>query len=105
MRDIDERGMRAVLEEAIARVGTGSHGLHVSLDLDFVDPSEAPGVGTPVRGGATFREAHLAMEMLWDTGRIVGVDLVEVNPVLDRVNHTADLGVGLMASAFGQRIL
>ncbi len=105
MRDIDERGMRGVLSEAIARVSDGTDGIYVSLDLDFVDPQEAPGVGTPVRGGATFREAHLAMETLWDTGRLAGVDLVEVNPVLDRVNHTADLAVGLMASVFGQRIL
>jgi arginase len=105
MRDIDERGMRGVLAEAIAQVSNGTDGLYVSLDLDFVDPAEAPGVGTPVRGGATYREAHLAMETLWDTGRLVGIDLVEVNPVLDRVNHTAELAVGLMASAFGQRIL
>jgi len=105
MRDIDERGMRAILNEAIARVTDGTDGLHVSLDLDFVDPREAPGVGTPVRGGATYREAHLAMETLWDTERVVSMDLVEVNPVLDEVNHTAELAVGLMASAFGQRIL
>jgi arginase len=105
MRDVDERGLRAVLREAIDQVSDGTAGIHVSLDLDFVDPREAPGVGTPVRGGATFREAHLAMETLWDTGRIVAVDLVEVNPVLDEVNHTAELAVGLMASAFGQRIL
>jgi arginase len=105
MRDIDERGMRAVLEEAIARASDGTAGLHVSLDLDFVDPREAPGVGTPVLGGATFREAHLAMETLWDTGRVVGMDLVEVNPVLDHLNSTAELAVGLMASGFGQRIL
>jgi arginase len=105
MRDLDERGLRAVLSEAIAKVSAGTSGIHVSLDLDFIDPREAPGVGTPVRGGATFREAHLAMETLWDTGRIVSMDLVEVNPVLDEVNHTAELAVGLMASAFGQRIL
>jgi arginase len=105
MRDIDERGMRAVLAEAIERISDGTAGFHVSLDLDFVDPREAPGVGTPVRGGATYREAHLAMETLWDTERVVSMDLVEVNPVLDEVNHTAELAVGLMASAFGQRIL
>ncbi len=105
MREIDERGMRAVLQEAIARVSDGTTGLHVSLDLDFVDPQEAPGVGTPVRGGATYREAHLAMETLHDTGRIVAMDLVEVNPVLDRFNHTAELAVGLVASGFGKRIL
>lgn len=105
MREIDERGMRAVLQDAIDRVSTGTTGLHVSLDLDFVDPQEAPGVGTPVRGGATYREAHLAMEMLFDTQRIVAMDLVEVNPVLDRFNNTAELAVGLVASGFGQRIL
>jgi arginase len=105
MREIDERGMRAVLQEAIALVSDGTAGIHVSLDLDFVDPKEAPGVGTPVRGGATWREAHLAMETLCDTGRVVAMDLVEVNPVLDEFNHTAELAVGLVASAFGQRIL
>lgn len=105
MRDLDERGLRTVLAEAIARVSEGTDGIYVSLDLDFLDPQEAPGVGTPVRGGVTFREAHLAMETLWDTGRLVGMDLVEVNPVLDERNHTAELAVGLMASAFGQRIL
>lgn len=105
MREIDERGMRAVVQEAIALVSEGTTGIHVSLDLDFVDPQEAPGVGTPVRGGATYREAHLAMEMLHDTQRIVSMDLVEVNPVLDRFNHTAELAVGLVASGFGQRIL
>lgn len=105
MREIDERGMRAVLQEAIAAVSDGTVGIHVSLDLDFVDPKEAPGVGTPVRGGATWREAHLAMETLCDTGRVLAMDLVEVNPVLDEFNHTAELAVGLVASAFGQRIL
>ena len=105
MREIDERGMRAVLQEAIALASEGTHGIHVSLDLDFLDPREAPGVGTPVRGGATYREAHLTMETLWDTGRVVSMDLVEVNPVLDRENHTAELAVGLVASGFGQRIL
>ena len=105
MRDLDERGLRAILGEAIERANNGTGGFHVSLDLDFVDPREAPGVGTPVRGGVTYREAHLTMETLWDTGRMVAMDLVEVNPVLDEVNHTAELAVGLMASAFGQRIL
>lgn len=105
MRDLDERGLRVILGEAIEKVSNGTGGFHVSLDLDFVDPREAPGVGTPVRGGATYREAHLAMETLWDTGRMVAMDLVEVNPVLDEVNQTAELAVGLMASAFGQRII
>jgi arginase len=105
MREIDERGMRAVMQEAIAQVTKGTGGIHVSLDLDFVDPREAPGVGTPVRGGATFREAHLAMESIADTGKLVSMDLVEVNPVLDEFNQTAELAVGLVASAFGKRIL
>jgi|CXWL01.1.fsa_nt_gi arginase len=105
MRDIDERGLRTILAEAIAKVSDGTTGLHVSLDLDFVDPRDAPGVGTPVRGGVTYREAHLAMETLWDSGRVVSLDLVEVNPVLDSYNQTAELAVELMASAFGQRIL
>ena len=105
MRDIDERGLRTILAEAIAKVSEGTTGLHVSLDLDFVDPRDAPGVGTPVRGGVTYREAHLAMETLWDSGRVVSLDLVEVNPVLDSYNQTAELAVELMASAFGQRIL
>jgi arginase len=105
MREIDERGMRAVLQEAIQQVSQETVGIHVSLDLDFVDPAEAPGVGTPVRGGATYREAHLALETLCDTGKIVSMDLVEVNPVLDRFNQTAELAVGLLASAFGLRIM
>ncbi len=105
MRDIDERGLQTILAEAIARVSNGTDGLHVSLDLDFVDPRDAPGVGTPVRGGVTYREAHLAMETLWDTGLVVAIDLVEVNPVLDSGNQTAELAVELMASAFGQRII
>jgi arginase len=105
MRQIDERGIRAAVEEAlaIARVGTG--GFHVSLDLDFVDPREAPGVGTPVRGGATYREAHLAMEMIADSGGMVSMDIVEVNPILDTANQTAELAAELALSAMGKRIL
>src|SRR5512138_2565485 len=80
MRDIDERGMRAVMLDAIAAASRGTAGLHVSLDMDFVDPRDAPGVGTPVRGGATYREAHLAMEMICDSGRVVSMEVVEVNP-------------------------
>jgi arginase len=105
MRDIDERGMRAVMADALALAGDGTAGIHVSCDADFVDPREAPGVGTPVRGGATYREAHLAMEMVADSGRLVALDIVEINPVLDDHNRTAELCVGLVASAFGQRIL
>jgi len=105
MRDIDERGMRAVMAEAIAIAGAGTAGMHVSLDADFVDPTEAPGVGTPVRGGATYREAHLAMEMIHDARTMVALDLVEINPVLDTHNRTAELAVAVARSAFGLRIL
>ena len=105
MRDIDERGLRAVMSDAIEVASAGTGGIHVSCDADWVDPAEAPGVGTPVRGGATMREAHLAMEMLSDTGLLVGMDLVEINPILDTHNHTAELAVDLIASAFGRGIL
>lgn len=105
MRDIDERGMRAVMADAIAIATAGTAGMHVSLDADFVDPSEAPGVGTPVRGGATYREAHLAMEMIHDAKKLVALDIVEINPVLDSHNRTAELAVAVARSAFGLRIL
>jgi arginase len=105
MRDIDERGMRAVMEEAIKRASSGTAGIHVSFDLDGMDPDLAPGVGTPSPGGFSYREAHLAMEMLADTGKVISAELVEVNPILDRQNGTARLGVGLLASLLGKRIL
>ena len=105
MRDIDERGLVSVMRDAIARASTGTSGIYVSCDADWVDPSEAPGVGTPVKGGATYREAHLAMEMLCDSAKMVGMDIVEINPVLDRVNRTAELMVGLVSSALGKRTL
>ena len=105
MRDIDERGLRDVMREAIAIATNGTAGFHVSCDADWIDPSEAPGVGTPVRGGATFREGHLAMELVADTGKLVSMDVVEINPVLDEMNRTAELCVGLATSAFGLRIL
>ena len=105
MRDIDERGMRAVMEEALRAAGRGTIGYHVSLDMDWIDPEDAPGVGTPVRGGATYREAHLAMEILADHGRMVSFEIVEVNPVIDEHNRTADLAVELACSAFGKKIL
>jgi arginase len=105
MRDIDERGMRAVMEEAVKVAGNGTAGYHVSLDLDWIDPEDAPGVGTPVRGGATYREAHLAMEILADHGRLLSFEMVEVNPVIDEHNRTADLAVELACSAFGKKIL
>jgi arginase len=105
MRDIDERGLRAVMEEAIRLASDGTAGFHLSLDMDFVDPQDAPGVGTPVRGGATYREAHLAMEMICDSGQMLSMEVVEVNPVIDEVNRTADLAVELVMSALGKRIL
>jgi arginase len=105
MRDIDERGMRAVMEEALRAAGRGTAGYHVSLDMDWIDPEDAPGVGTPVRGGATYREAHLAMEILADHGRMLSFEIVEVNPVIDEHNRTADLAVELACSAFGKKIL
>jgi arginase len=105
MRDIDERGLRAVMSDALEIATRGTGGIHVSCDADWVDPGEAPGVGTPVRGGATLREAHLAMEMIHDSNAMVAMDLVEINPILDRHNHTAELAVDLIASAFGRCIL
>jgi len=105
MRDIDERGMRTVMEEALRMAGRGTAGYHVSLDMDWVDPEDAPGVGTPVRGGATYREAHLAMEIIADHGRMLSFEIVEVNPVIDEHNQTADLAVELALSAFGKKIL
>ena len=105
MRDIDERGMRTVMEEALRIAGRGTAGYHVSLDMDWIDPEDAPGVGTPVRGGATYREAHLAMEIIADHGRMLSFEIVEVNPVIDEHNRTADLAVELALSAFGKKIL
>ena len=105
MRDIDERGMRAVMEEAIKRATSGTAGIHVSFDLDGIDPDFAPGVGTPSPGGLSYREAHLAMEMLYDTGKVISVEFVEVNPILDHSNITAKLGVELLASLLGKKIL
>jgi arginase len=105
MRDVDERGMRTIMREAILRASDGTGGIHVSLDMDGVDPGEAPGVGTPVRGGFSYREAHLAMEILSDSGLMRSMEIVEVNPVLDTANRTANLGVELVMSALGKRIL
>ncbi len=104
MRFIDEIGMRRTMVRALAGVDERTH-LHLSLDLDFVDPEIAPGVGTPVRGGPTYREAHLAMEMIADSGRLGSVDLVELNPALDVRNTTAELAVDLVESLFGKSTL
>ena len=105
MRDLDERGMRDVVDEAIRLASDGTAGVHLSFDLDVVDPEDAPGTGTPVWGGITYREAHLAMEMLADRAQIVAIDLVEVNPVLDTQNMTGILAAELAQSALGKRIL
>ena len=105
MRDIDERGMVAVIREALEVVSANTAGFHLSLDMDAIDPREAPGVGTPVRGGITYREAHLAMEMIGDSDRMTSMEIVEVNPVLDEANRTALLAVELFMSALGKRIL
>ena len=105
MRDIDERGLRDVMSEALKYAMDDTGGIAVSLDMDFVDPSDAPGVGTPVRGGVTYREAHLAMEMIADTESMVSMEVLEINPILDEHNRTALLGVELVLSALGQKIL
>jgi arginase len=105
MREVDELGMRIVMERALKIASKGTAGFVVSFDMDVVDPGEAPGVGTPVRGGITFREAHLALEMVADTGKMLAFELVEINPIIDVMNKTAVLGVGFTASALGKRIL
>ena len=105
MRDIDERGMREVMSDALKYAMDDTDGISVSLDMDFVDPSDAPGVGTPVRGGVTYREAHLAMEMIADTEAMVSLEIVEINPVIDEHNTTALLGVELVLSGLGKKIL
>jgi arginase len=106
MADIDERGVTRVVEDAIDVATAGTDGIHASLDLDWLDPKEAPGVGTPVRGGATFREAHSALEAVSaHDGALRSMDVVEVNPILDRENETATLAADLTASAFGKRII
>jgi arginase len=105
MRDIDERGLRTVMSDAIEIASQGTAGFHLSLDVDYIDPRDAPGVGTPVRGGATYREAHLAMEMICDSNGMVSMEAVEVNPVYDEVNRTAELAVELIMSAMGKKIL
>src|SRR5262245_8087968 len=105
MKDIDRRGMAAVAEEAVMLAGSGTAGIHVSFDMDVCDPSIAPGVGTPVKGGLNYREAHLLMEIVADSGRLLALDLVEVNPTLDIRNTTAQLGAELALSALGMKIL
>jgi arginase len=105
MKDIDRDGIARVMEHALAIAGSDTSGIHVSFDLDVCDPAIAPGVGTPVKGGLNYREAHMVMEMVADSGRLLALDLVEINPILDVQNQTAILGTELALSAFGQRIL
>lgn len=105
MREIDERGMREVMTEALRFASDDTAGIAVSLDMDFVDPTDAPGVGTPVRGGVTYREAHLALEMIADSKSMVSFEVVEVNPVIDLHNTTAALGIELILSGLGKKIL
>ena len=105
MKDIDRHGIAAVADRAIALATDGTGGLHVSLDMDVCDPSIAPGVGTPVKGGLDYREAHLLMELIADSGKLLALDLVEVNPTLDVRNATAVLATELGLSALGQNIL
>ena len=105
MKDVDRDGVARVAERAIALASNGTGGLHVSFDLDVCDPSVAPGVGTPVRGGVTYREAHLALEMIADSKAMVSLEVVEINPVIDEHNKTAQLGVELVLSGLGKKIL
>ena len=104
MPDIDQQGISTVMRQALEIAGQQNKGIHLSLDMDALDPKEAPGVGTPVRGGLTYREAHLAMELIADCGQLVAMDVVEVNPILDRENATALLAVELVLSALGKKI-
>ena len=105
MKDIDRLGVATVAERALAVVTSGTAGVHVSVDLDVCDPAIAPGVGTPVKGGLNYREAHLLMELISESGRLTALDLVEVNPTLDLRNTTAELGCELALSALGMKIL
>ncbi len=105
MRELDERGMSAVMDEAMWLASRRTTGFHVTMDMDFVDPDFAPGVGTPVPGGPTYRESHLAMEKVADSGKMLSFELTEINPVFDVSNKTAELGVQLILSAFGKKIM
>jgi len=105
MREIDEQGIVPILEEALAIVGVGTLGFHVSLDMDFIDPNFAPGVGTAVKGGFDYREGHLALEIVSDSDRMLSIDVVETNPILDEHNRTGRLAVELILSALGKTIL
>ena len=105
MKDIDRQGIASIVEQAVNLAGNGTAGIHVSFDMDVCDPMIAPGVPTPVKGGLDYREAHMVMEIVADSGLLTSLDLVEVNPTLDVRNHTAELGVELALSALGMKIL
>jgi arginase len=105
MKDVDRHGMASIAEQAVKLAGEGTAGIHVSFDMDVCDPSIAPGVGTPVKGGLDYREAHLMMEIVADSGLLTSLDMVEVNPTLDVRNATAQLGTELVLSALGMKIL
>nr|AIA10711.1 arginase [uncultured bacterium] len=105
MTELDERGMAEVVKEAVEIASRNTAGIHVTMDMDFIDPFYAPGVGTPERGGATYRESHLAMEKIADSGRVLSVELTEVNPLYDTANQTAQLAVEMILSALGKKIL
>ena len=105
MTDVDKRGMVHVMEESLGIAGAHERPIHVSFDMDAIDPSEAPGTGTPVQGGLSYREAHLVMEMLYESGQLGSIEIVEINPILDHRNRTAALAVGLIGSGLGKSIL
>ena len=105
MSDVDRQGILRIMKKALARVTDGTDYVHVSFDLDAVDPTVAPGVGTPVKGGLDYREAHLIMELLHDSGVMTSLEMVEVNPILDQGNASATFAVELVQSAFGKKIL
>jgi arginase len=105
MSDIDMYGMKDIVKRALDIVETGTEGFHLSFDMDVMSPTEAPGVGTPVKGGLTFREAHLAAEMISDSNKLRSAEFVEINPILDNINQTGELAVSLICSVLGQKIL
>ncbi len=105
MADVDKLGMVRVMEKALEIVGTDGRPIHMSFDMDGIDPSEAPGTGTPVKGGLSYREAHLAMEMAFESHQLGSIEMVEINPILDTRNQTAALAVGLICSGLGKSIL
>lgn len=105
MTDVDKLGMVSVMNQARSIAGVRGKPIHVSFDMDAIDPSEAPGTGTPVKGGLSYRESHLVMEMLYESGQLGSIEIVEINPILDHRNQTATLAVGLICSALGKSIL